>query len=158
MYLNHEVKIFAENYTPTDSGQIPTGAIESVANTPLDFTEQKPIGKEIDSDFEPIIVGSGYDHNYVINDWDGSLKKTAELVGSNGMKMLVRTTEPGVQLYTGNHLGGETGKKGFVHNRNAGVCLETQHFPDSPNRPEFPSSVVEAGEMFHSVTEYEFQQ
>jgi aldose 1-epimerase len=137
---------------------IPTGEIADIKGTPLDFTSPHRIGERIDAQHPQIQRAIGYDFNYVID------KKTDELAlaasafePESGRLMEVFTTEPGVQFYTGNHLRGfETGKSGVPYTKRTGFCLETQHFPDSPNKPQFPSTLVKAGDTFRSVTIYKF--
>jgi aldose 1-epimerase len=156
--LNHLVVINASKSTPVDSFMIPTGEIADIKGTPLDFSSPYRIGERIDAQHPQIQRAIGYDFNYVID------KKTDELdlVASafepeSGRLMEVFTTEPGVQFYTGNHLRGfETGKSGVPYTKRTGFCLETQHFPDSPNKPQFPSTLVKAGDTFRSVTIYKF--
>jgi aldose 1-epimerase len=147
--LNHSLMIDADNYTPVDAGLIPTGEIKSVKGTPFDFTTPKAIGARIDS------VAGGYDHNYVLNRKDSSLALVAVLADSvSGRKLEVFTTEPGLQFYSGNFLNGSFSSNGKpVQLRNA-LCLETQHFPDSPNKPKFPSTILKPGEKYHTVTKY----
>jgi len=154
---NHQLVLNANHYTPTDEGQIPNGRIEPVLDTPLDFTRLKELGKDLDSDFEPIQIGSGFDHNYVLNENGTGMREVGKLSVPSGLSLKISTTQPAVQLYSGNHLGNETGKNGFKHRRNAGVCLETQHYPDAPNNPAFPSTVLKEGEVFTSMTTYEFE-
>jgi aldose 1-epimerase len=156
--LNHQVVINASKSTPVDSFMIPTGEIADIKGTPLDFTSPHRIGERIDAQHPQIQRAIGYDFNYVID------KKTDELAlaasafePESGRLMEVFTTEPGVQFYTGNHLRGfETGKSGVPYTKRTGFCLETQHFPDSPNKPQFPSTLVKAGDTFRSVTIYKF--
>ena len=154
--LGHELTLHAGRFTPVDDGSIPTGKIEPVAGGPMDFTMAKPIGR----DFAQVPgKPGGYDHNFVIDaNKPLALSPTAELHDpTSGRVMKVSTTEPGVQFYTGNYLDGTiTGKGGKVYKKNFGVCLETQHFPDSPNQPAFPSTVLRPGEIFSSTTVYEF--
>lgn len=153
--LGHELTIPAEQITATDDDLIPTGEFLSIKGTPLDFTTPHTIGERIGADFKPLIQGIGYDHNYVL---PGSGMKLAAVVkeSGSGRVMTVRTTEPGVQLYTGNHLKGTTGKGGHIYAKRNGLCLETQHYPDSPNRPEFPGVILRPGENFQSTTIYQF--
>ncbi len=150
--LGHLMTISADRFTPVDEGLIPTGELKSVKDTPMDFTVLKAIGERIDR------VKGGYDHNYVLNDRDGSLKRAAKVVDPvSGRVMEVRTTEPGLQFYTGNFLDGTiTGKNGKVYHKHYGFCLETQHFPDSPNKPEFPSTILKPGEKYTHTTIYRF--
>lgn len=153
--LNHVLKLSANRYTPGDDGLIPTGEILSVAGTPLDFRTPMAIGARWD--FLPAKL-KGYDHNFVLNDWaPGKLVECADLYEpTSGRRMRVRTTEPGVQIYTAIHLRGVVGKAGKTYNPYGGVCLETQHFPDSPNKPHFPTTVLRPGTPFRSTTVYAF--
>ncbi|MEO6133890.1 MAG: aldose epimerase family protein [Ginsengibacter sp.] len=148
--LDHKLQIDADNYTPVDSTLIPTGKLASVKGTPFDFTTAEKIGSRIDS------VKGGYDHNFVLNSKDSTLKKVATLSDEvSGRQLEVFTTEPGLQFYTGNFLDGTlktSDGKGI--NKNTALCLETQHFPDSPNQPSFPSTVLRPGQTFHSETIY----
>ncbi|MDR3243080.1 MAG: galactose mutarotase [Clostridiales Family XIII bacterium] len=140
-----------------DKEFIPTGELRPVKSTPMDFTTAKPIGRDVDADYEQLTAGGGYDHNYVIN--SPSLDKPCARAWSekSGVEMRVYTDLPGVQLYGGNGMGGDSaGKSGARYVRRGGFCLETQYFPDSPNKPAFPSSVFEAGQPFDSVTIYRF--
>lgn len=159
--LDHQLTIFADNYTPVDSTLIPTGALESVAQSPFDFRQAKAIGRDIGADHEQIRYGGGFDHNFVLNgvNKQGSFNFVAELVGpKSGIKMTVLTTEPGVQFYSGNFLNGKiTGKKGTVYHQRHALCLETQHFPDSPNQPDFPSVVLRRGDVYRAVTLHKFE-
>lgn len=148
--LDHTLMIDADRYTPVDTTLIPTGEIKSVKGTPFDFTTAKKIGKDIDQ------VPGGYDHNWVLNKKDSSLEKVAELMDSvSGRTMDVYTTEPGLQFYTGNFLDGTfTNRGGTPLKLHTALCLETQHFPDSPNKPNFPTTTLQPGEQYHSVTMY----
>lgn len=151
--LGHELQLFADNYTPADDGLIPTGEIAPVKGTPLDFTQPKPIGARI----LELSKTSGYDHNYVINGGGKSLAPAARVYEpKSGRVMEAFTTEPGVQLYTANHLRNLAGKGGAVYNKHQGFCLETQHYPDSVNKPNFPSPVLKAGDTFRSATVFKF--
>jgi aldose 1-epimerase len=156
--LGHELMINADHFTPVDDSLIPTGEIRSVEGTPMDFRQPVAIGTRIDDDDEQLRFGGGYDHNFVLNGWDGSLSLAARVFEpTTGRVMEVHTTEPGVQLYTGNFLDGSiTGKGGKVYERRCAFCLETQHFPDSPNRPQFPSTVLRPGEVYETTTVYRF--
>lgn len=158
---DHVMMINADEYTPIDEGFIPTGKIDKVAGTPFDFNTPKTIGSDIDSDFAQLKIGNGYDHNYVLNDTlknENGLKLAAKVTEpSSGRTMEVYTTEPGMQLYTGNNLkGSDIGKTGKTYPFRASFCLETQHFPDSPNKPNFPSTFLKAGEVYESSTIYKF--
>ena len=158
--INHEITINANHYTPVDEGLIPTGEIATVENTPFDFRVAKRIGDDIDSEHPQIQIGGGYDHNFVLKHeaGGGSVQLAAEVYDpSSGRVMQTFTSEPGVQFYTGNFMSGNTiGKKGKKYIRRGGFCLETQHFPDSPNKPEFPSTLLEPGQLYHTTTSYKF--
>ena len=151
--LNHTLMIDADNYTPVDSTLIPTGEIKPVKGTPFDFTSPKMIGKDID------LVKGGYDHNWVLNKKDSSLQKVSELTDSvSGRTLDVYTTEPGLQFYTGNFLDGKfINRGGTPLKQHTALCLETQHFPDSPNKNNFPSTILKPGEKYHSVTMYKIK-
>ena len=154
--LDHEITINADAFTPTDAEAIPTGEIVPVENTPFDFRRRMQIGARIDADNQQIRYGLGYDHNYVIN---GSGLRLAARVYEprSGRAMDVLTTQPGMQFYTGNHLDGSvTGKGGVKYGFRSGFCLETQHFPDSPNKPQFPSTRLDPGLLFHQKTVFRF--
>ena len=159
--LNHELLINATRFTPTDAGSIPTGELKSVTGTPFDFqnSAMQKIGARINNDDEQLKFGNGYDHNFVLNGPIGKLQKAAVAYEpTSGRLMEVWTTEPGVQFYTGNFLDGSlTGKDGKVYQRRYGFCLETQHFPDSPNKPSFPTTVLRKGELYHSLTIHKFK-
>ena len=155
--LDHELQIHADRVTTAGPGLIPTGALASLDGSPLDFRKPTRIGARIDHDDAQLQLGRGYDHNYVVNRTGPGLVPAARLADpKSGRVMEVLTTEPGLQLYTGNWLGEEKGKAGRVYPRRSGVCLETQHYPDSPNRPEFPSTVVRPGETYRSKTVFAF--
>ena len=155
---NHVLKINGSKYTRLDEEQIPTGEILSVKDTPVDFTEPHEIGDRIDDDYEILNIGGGYDLNYVIDkDNKEELKLAAEVYEPvTGRNMIVRTTEPGVQLYTAKNLEGEIGKSGRPYKKHSAFCLETQHYPDSPNHDNFPSTILRPDETYHSITEFEF--
>ena len=148
--LNHTLMIDANNYTPVDNTLIPTGEIKSVKGTPFDFTQPKKISKDINA------VKGGYDHNWVLKRKDSSLKRVAVLSDSiSGRTLEVYTTEPGLQFYTGNFLDGKfKNRDGKPINQHMALCMETQHFPDSPNKPKFPSTILKPGEKYHTVTVY----
>jgi aldose 1-epimerase len=156
--LNHLMMIPADRYTPVDSGLIPTGELASVAGTPLDFHHPTAIGARINDDNEQLKLGGGYDHNYVLNGKIGILQQAARVVEpTTGRVLTVETTQPGVQFYSGNFLDGTLhGKHGHVYAKHSGFCLETQHFPDSPNHPKFPTSELKPGETYHEVTIFGF--
>jgi len=153
--LEHELLLNADRYTPADDELIPTGAIASVKGTPLDFTKREKIGARIEQ-LKP--KPGGYDHNYVINGAAGTLRLAARARDpKSGRVMQVSTTEPGVQLYTANWLDGRMrGTGGVVYPRHGGFCLETQHYPDSVNKPDFPSPIVRPGQTFRSTTVFKF--
>ena len=157
--LGHALMIEADKFTPVDSGLIPTGELRDVAGTPFDFRQPTAIGARINSDDEQIKLGGGYDHNFVLRRKPGdpiSLAARAE-EPKTGRVMEVWTTEPGVQFYTGNFLDGSAhGKGGVAYTKRSAFCLETQHFPDSPNQPKFPSVVLNPGERYHTTTIYKF--
>jgi aldose 1-epimerase len=155
--LNHVLRLDASRFTPVDSGLIPTGELRPVAGTPFDFTKPTPIGARIDSSDEQIRLGKGYDHNFVLNNGGGGLALAARVSEpASGRWMEVWTTEPGVQFYTGNFLDGSVSGKGRKYDFRSGFCLETQHFPDSPNQPSFPSVVLKPGQTRRSTTLYKF--
>ncbi|MDD4755153.1 MAG: galactose mutarotase [Prolixibacteraceae bacterium] len=157
--LDHILVIDADNLTPViDAGMIPTGEVTDIRGTELDFTTPHPIGERIDADNPQLVFGSGYDFNYIINKEPGILAFAASAYEpESGRYMEVFTTEPGIQLYTGNHLkGDETGKSGKPYTKRTGFCLETQHFPDTPNQPTFPSTLLKPGEMYKSTTIFKF--
>jgi aldose 1-epimerase len=154
--LGHELRLNAAHVTAVDPALIPTGRYLAVAGTPLDFTKAKLIGQEI-AQLKGEGLPGGYDHNFVLDAKPGDLAVAAEVREPvSGRTMRVLTTQPGVQVYTGNHLKGVLGRSGQSYGPHAGVCFETQHFPDSPNHPHFPSTVLRPGEVFHSLTIHEF--
>jgi aldose 1-epimerase len=156
--LDHVLMICADRYTPIKQGLIPTGELKDLTGTPLDFRKPAVIGARIDEDDGQLILGSGYDTNWILNDWDGSLKRAATLHDpKTGRFMEVSTTEPGMQFYSGNFLDGtRRGKEGKAYLVRSALCLEAQHFPDSPNRPNFPSVVLRPGEVYTQTTVYRF--
>lgn len=156
--LNHLVTINANRFIPTDAGSIPTGELRSVAGTPFDFLKATAIGARINDDEEQLKLGRGYDHTFVINGNPGRLRLAATAYEqTSGRVMQVWTTEPGVQFYTGNFLDGTlTGKSGKIYPRRSGFCLETQHYPDSPNQPSFPTTTLKKGATYKSTTIYRF--
>ena len=156
--LGHVLKIDASLFTPVDATLIPTGDLKPVEGTPFDFRTPHVIGERIDADDAQLRLGLGYDHNFVLDHPAGQLAEAAEVYEpTTGRILRVSTTEPGLQFYTGNHLDGSiTGKEGRVYKRRFALCLETQHFPDSPNHPSFPSTELKPGQRFHSVTVFEF--
>jgi aldose 1-epimerase len=157
--LGHELLLKAKSFTPVDSTLIPTGEIRSVAGTPFDFTAPHTIGERIGAEDEQIKFGGGYDHNFVLDREAGDSLQLAARVyePTSGRVMEVSTTEPGVQFYSGNFLDGSiTGKAGHVYRQRTGFCLETQHYPDSPNKPAFPSTILKPGQEYRSRTVYAF--
>ena len=154
--LAQEIMIAATEFTPTDDALIPNGEFATVVGTPLEFNTPLPIGLRIDADFKPLRQGKGYDHNYVLRAGGGMRLAAKARDAKSGRVMTVMTTEPGVQFYTGNHLKGLTGKSGHVYEKRHGFCLETQHYPDSPNQPAFPSTVLHPGDTYHSTTTFQF--
>jgi aldose 1-epimerase len=153
--LGHVMQINADGYTPVDDTLIPTGEIAPVKGTPIDFTTAKPLGKDMKAmGGDPV----GYDHNLVLRSQDGSFAKAADVYEpESGRRLEVWTTEPGVQLYTGNFLDGSVkGKHGTVYQQHNAFCLETQHYPDSINHPKFPSTLVHPHEVYRQVTEFRF--
>ena len=156
--LGHELLLFAGRFTPVDAGLIPTGELRPVDGTPFDFRMPTVIGLRIDSRDQQLEFGGGYDHNFVFNTYDGDLRLAGRVYEpTSGRMMIVFTTEPGIQFYSGNFLdGSNVGKGGVRYEQRSGFCLETQHFPDSPNRLEFPSTVLRPGERYQSTTIYQF--
>ncbi len=154
--LNHKVRLEADSFTPTDDKLIPTGEIAKVEGTPMDFRNIKTLGQDIDTDYEPLNFAGGYDHNYVLNTTGDEIELIGELIDdASGRKMEIYTDLPGVQLYAGNFIEGSA-KGGGEYVKRAGVCFETQHFPDALNHANFPSPVVKAGQEFDSTTIYRF--
>jgi len=160
--LGEELMIDADHYTPVDAGLIPTGEIAPVEGTPFDFRTATVIGKRIDDANEQLKLAGGYDHNFVLNGWKAGTPHTLHPAAKvyepvSGRTLTVTTTEPGVQFYSGNFLDGTyTGKFGGKYEKHFGFCLETQHFPDSPNQPKFPSTLLRPGETMHSETVFTF--
>jgi len=156
--LNTLVTINADRFVPTDAGSIPLGELRKVSGTPFDFLTPHTIGERINQDDEQIKFGSGYDHTWVINGRKGVMRFAATAYEpTSGRVMQVWTTEPGVQFYTGNFLDGTlTGKAGKLYPRRSGFCFETQHYPDSPNQPSFPTTTLKKGATYRSTTIYRF--
>lgn len=156
--LDHELMLDADYFTPIDKTFIPTGELHPIAGTPFEFTRLTKIGARINADDEQIKFGLGYDHNFVLNGEAGKLRLAGKLFeATTGRVVEVWTTEPGIQFYSGNFLDGSiTGKNGTVYHYRHGLCLETQHYPDSPNQPNFPSTVLNPGEKYQTTTIYKF--
>ena len=155
--LNHELMINADNTTPVDEVQIPTGEIVSVKGTPMDFTKSTVVGDRIDDDYDQLKYGKGYDHNWVLNHKPGVVALAAVYYDpQSGRVMEIHTDQPGVQLYTGNWLDGSDKGKGHVYGMRSALCLETQKFPDSPNKPQFPSTLLKPGETYKHVCIHKF--
>ncbi len=154
--LAHKIWLDSESFTRADAQAIPTGEIVNVEGTPMDFRDGRVIGADIDADYEPLVFGSGYDHNWILK-----TDNQYTLIGSlqsevSGIKMEVYTDLPGVQIYTGNFIDNVVGKGDVVYGRRSGVCFETQYYPDAIHHEDFPSPVVKAGEKYHTVTGYKF--
>jgi aldose 1-epimerase len=156
--LDHQLTIDADSVTATNFYLIPTGKLQAIAGTPLDFRKPAAMGQRIDAEDELIKNGKGYDHNFVLNKEEGTMSRAAVVQApKSGIVMEVWTTEPAIQLYSGNFLNKEEiGKGGKVYDRRQAFCLETQHFPDAPNQPRFPSTLLKPGETFRSTTLYRF--
>lgn len=156
--LGHELMIAADHFTPVDSALIPTGELRPVEGSPFDFRTPRPIGERVNADDEQIRFGLGYDHNFVLRRERPGLELAATLYEpASGRLMEVLTTEPGIQFYCGNFLdGSHIGKGGIPYNYRTGLCLETQHYPDSPNQPAFPPTVLRPGEKYETKTAYRF--
>jgi aldose 1-epimerase len=156
--LQHMLMIEADRFTPVDAGLIPTGELKSVAGTPFDFRKETAIGARIEQDDEQLKLGKGYDHNFVLNKKGEGVELAARVVEpTSGRVLEVLTDQPGVQFYSGNFLDGTVrGKGGKVYQQRSAFCLETQHFPDSPNHPKFPTTELKPGEKYHSTTIYKF--
>jgi aldose 1-epimerase len=156
--LDHELMLNADRYTPIDPTSIPTGDLPPVKGTPFDFTTPHKIGERINADDEQLRNGKGYDHNFVLNKQGNEMSLCACVYeATSGRVMEVLTTEPGVQFYSGNFLDGHNiGKEGKAYKQRYGFCLETQHFPDSPNHPQFPSTILKPGEKYATQTVYKF--
>ena len=156
--LGHHLMLNADRFTPVDKTLIPTGELRPVQGTPMDFTKPTAIGARINEDYEQLVVGHGYDHNWVINRKDNSLTLAARVhEPTSGRVLEVFTTEPAVQFYSGNFLDGTiTGKHGHVYKQRNGLCLETQHFPDSPNHPDFPSTILKPGQNIPFANVFKF--
>jgi aldose 1-epimerase len=157
--LDHILFINAQKFTPTNEGLIPTGELRNLKDTPLDFNTPTAIGARIDSKYEQLVFGKGYDHNYIINKPMGSYEKIATIYSpESGVSMIVSSDQPGVQFYSGNFMKGNLlGKRGDDHNYRTGFALETQNFPDAPNHSNFPSAVLEPQHTYTQTTTYTFK-
>jgi aldose 1-epimerase len=156
--LNEKLTLDADKYTPIDATSIPLGQLAPVAGTPFDFTKPEAVGARIDADNEQLKNGTGYDHNLVLRGKAGELRPAAKVYDpASGRVLSVETTEPGVQFYSGNFLDGTlTGISGVKYVQHSGLCLETQHYPDSPNRPNFPGTELKPGQTYHTETTWTF--
>lgn len=154
--LGHTVTLYADAFTPADAQSIPTGEIADVTGTPMDFRAGKTLGEEIGADYEPLVFGGGYDHNWVLKN-DGRFDKVAEVVSDkSGIRMEVYTDLPGVQMYTANFLDNEPGKGGVSYIKRSAVCLETQYYPDAIHHDNFPGPICKKGEKYDTRTAYRF--
>ena len=154
--LSHEMEVYSEGFLLTDENLLPTGEIASVEGTPMDFRRKKSVGQDIDAQYQPIQLAGGYDHNYVFEN-DGKMKKVASITSpESGITMDVYTDLCGMQVYTGNFLADRKGKEGAVYQKRAGICFETQFYPNSCKEPGFPSCILPAGKIFRSRTVYQF--
>ncbi len=155
--LNHQLTLHAGAFTPTDATAIPTGEIRQVAGTPFDFTAPHTLGERINANDQQIKYGLGYDHNFIVDGRPGHVRPCASVYEpTTGRVLTIETDQPAVQLYTGNFLDGIKGRNGATYSKRHAVCLETQHYPDSPNQPAFPSTVLRPGETFESTTTMRF--
>ena len=155
--LHHKARILADFYTPSDETSIPTGEVRPVKGTPMDFTDFHVIGDRIDENFDQLVMGHGYDHNWCLSHVRGDFGLAAQIFSEeSGRAMDVYTDQPGVQFYTANWLEQENGKKGAFYHARTAFCFETQNFPDAVNKPHFPSPIIEAGREWKSVTGYRF--
>ena len=157
--MNHQLQIFADQITPVNETLIPTGELKDVKETAFDFTELKDIGKDIEQDDEQLTFGKGYDHNFVLNETKhNGYNHACRLIGDqSGIVMDIYTEEPGLQFYSGNFMADKvTLKNGATDSFRTGLCLEPQHFPDSPNQPSFPSTEVNPGEIYRTASVYKF--
>jgi aldose 1-epimerase len=156
--LGHELTLNADRFTPVDSGLIPTGQLRPVRGTPMDFTRSTAVGARINVADEQLKFGGGYDHNWVLNKKGSEMSHAATLYEpTSGRVMEIWTHEPGIQFYSGNFLDGTiVGKGGIVYKHRYGMCLETQHFPDSPNKPAFPTTILRPGEIYKTTTVHKF--
>jgi aldose 1-epimerase len=157
--LDHELMLRAYSFTPVTEDLVPIGEIWPVAGTPMNFLKGRTIGSQINENDEQLSFTGGYDHNFCLTGWDGSLRFVGRLYEpTTGRVLEILTTQPGIQFYSGNFLDGSyRGKNGFVYERYAGLCLEPQHFPDSPNHPNFPPTVLRPGEEYNQTTVFRFE-
>ena len=155
---DHVLLLKASKYTPVVEGAIPTGELATVVGTPMDFLTETMIGKRIEEDFEQLVLTGGYDHNWVVDDWDGSLKHIATVTAPGADFALKTYTDlPGVQFYAGNFIDPQQGKNGASYGKRVGMCLETQYFPDTANKPNFPSAFFGPEKPYNTTTVYEFE-
>jgi aldose 1-epimerase len=156
--LDHQLMLNADKFTPTDDGLIPTGEIASVEGTPMDFRKATAIGTRVNTDYQPLKFGKGYDHNWILIKKAGEMSLAAKVVEpKSGRVMEVWTDQPSIQFYCGNFLDGTNiGKGGAAYQHRTGFCLETQHYPDSPNHPNFPSTMLKPGQKYHTKTVHKF--
>jgi aldose 1-epimerase len=155
--LGHQLTLHASRFTPVDAGLIPTGELKSVESTPFDFRKSTAIGARISADNEQLHLAHGYDHNWVLDSGGGKLVVAAEVYDpTSGRVLKVLTDQPGIQFYSGNFLDGSIKGRGRSFELHAALCLETQHFPDSPNQPKFPTTELKPGQRYHTVTVYSF--
>ncbi|MEL6535305.1 MAG: aldose epimerase family protein [Bacteroidota bacterium] len=154
---DHWVTLHADHFLPTDDQMIPTGVLGGVTDTPMDFLTSKRIGQDIQQPYEPLRLGGGYDHTWVIQGEPGTERLAAEVVEpTTGRSMRVYTDEPGVQFFTGNNVEESKGKNGATYSNRSAFCLETQHYPDSPNQPAFPTTILRPGDTYRSMCRYAF--
>ena len=158
LVLDQILQINADSFTPVaDSKSIPTGEIAQVKGTPMDFTDEKPIGRDMEADFEQLVFTGGYDHNYVLNNQNGTVRLAAKAkCEESGIGLEVYTDTPGVQFYAGNFISGSAGKDGVSYEPRTGFCLETQYYPNSINEPGFPSPILKKGDRYETTTIYHF--
>lgn len=155
--LEHEMEVWSDGFLETDETLIPTGKILNVEGTPMDFQKRKSVGKDILSNYQPLLIANGYDHNYIFKN-DGEMKKMATLYGiQSGIVMTVYSDLCGLQIYSGNFLNGEIGKNKAIYEKQDGICFETQFYPNACNEPTFPSSILKAGKKYQSKTIYQFE-
>lgn len=154
--LNHKLNIYADEYTPADVTMIPTGEISSVENTPMDFRSGKPIGSEIDINFNPLVFANGYDHNWCLNRNEGLHKAITVQGDVSGIKMDLETDYPGIQVYTSNFVNNALGKNGNLYNKRESVCFEPQYYPDAINHANFPSPICKANDTYRKEILYHF--